>query len=196
MSNTAVTPLFPTGRRVQAWCVSNLLSRRLNRDLIPTNSGSLTDLNGRTVNFTQEQMDTLNFIDGYNVRLDRRCVANASTTPINSIPYYFSFITPLSSANYRVFAQVRHSPTRCLWQGYTFMPWNTVSVLNADPYKKTRYGFFIDAKFWAGHVVNFISMTGQGAPLGTGQNSEWLGAAYEDRSDNTYRTTLINLVVI
>jgi hypothetical protein len=143
-------------------------------------------------------MDTLNFIDGYNVRLDRRCVVN--TNPFvsgSAIPYYFSFITPLSSANYRVFAQVRHSPTRCLWEGFSFMPWNTVAVLNAGPYKKTRNGFFIDARFWGGRIAGFTSMRPSTAPLGTGHGGfDYFGAASTPNDANTYRTTLINLVVI
>jgi hypothetical protein len=83
------------------------------------------------------------------------------------------------------------------------MPWNTVGVLNADPYKKTRNGFFIDARFWGGRIAgsagqnDIIAMAPSSAPLGTGHGSfDFLGAASTPNDSNTYRTTLINLVVI
>jgi len=199
MSNTAVTPLFPTGRRVQAWCVSNLVSRRLTTDTIGTNSGT-PNLRGTPVNLTQEQMDTLNFIDGYNVRLDKRCIGKFTDLVSENIPFYFTFINPLPSANYRVFLQIRHSPTRGLWRGYTFLPWFAPSIINTTKYPKTRYGFFVEALYMSSRGAgDWNPLSPQGHPLGTGIVS-WLGAALEGGSpgndNNTHRTSLVNLVVI
>jgi len=204
MSNTAVTPLFPTGRRVQAWCVSNLLSRRLTADTISTNSGT-PNLRGTPVNLTQEQMDTLNFIDGYNVRLDKRCIGNFTNSASENIPFYFTFINPLPSANYRVFLQIRHSPTRGLWRGYTFLPWFAPSIINTTKYPKTQYGFFVEALYMSSRGqsfsgVSWTPLSPQGHPLGTGTVAPWLGAALEGAAPgndtNTHRTSLVNLVVI
>jgi hypothetical protein len=126
MSNAVVTPLFPTGSRVRAWCVSSLSRRQTSTSI--------------AFNFVgQAQCDQFNFIDGYNLRLSG--IFNPSTDRI-----YFQFVTPLSDASYRVFIQPRMNPTNESTVDIfssTLEQFRMCHVLNTPAFPKTRNGFWI-----------------------------------------------------
>lgn len=131
MSNTAVTPLFPVGRRVQAWCVTQLRYKQQPTDPNPT---------------TQTMFDAVNFIDGYNLRLDFQSV----TTPSVFIPFKFSFLNPLSSKNYRVFAHVLHkTDTYPIGSSgnESIFPYRSPMVYDVPRFPKTKQGFWMGFTF-------------------------------------------------
>ena len=125
MSNAVVTPLFPTGGRVRAWCVTALARR--------------TTFTSSALNVTnQSALDDISFVDGYNLRLG---IESASLTKI-----YFKFITPMQDSAYRVFVQPRMNPvsetTLNLYLA-NLEKCRLFHVLNTSDSPKTKYGFWI-----------------------------------------------------
>jgi len=128
MANTAVTPLSPAGGRVRAWCVTKILYKLNPSDPTPT---------------TQEMFDSVNFVDGYNLRLDIESV----TQPNVFIPYKFSFITPMQSKNYRVFAQLMCNTNENMFQTasqvWGHQPYKTMVVYDVPRFPKTNRSFWL-----------------------------------------------------
>lgn len=146
MSNTAVTPLFPTGGRVRAWCVTKTLYKLNPSDPTPT---------------TQEMFDSVNFVDGYNLRLDIGSV----TQPNVFIPYKFSFITPMQSKNYQVFAQMMCNTNENMYQTvsvpFGYEPYKTMVVYDVPRFPKTNRSFWLTGLSLNGSsddtIVNLIA---------------------------------------
>jgi hypothetical protein len=125
MSNAVVTPLFPTGGRVRAWCVTALARR---------NTAGSSALNVTT----QSALDDISFVDGYNLRLG---IESAVLTKI-----YFKFITPMQDSAYRVFVQPRMNPVSentLNLNNTNLEKYRLVHVLNTSDSPKTKYGFWI-----------------------------------------------------
>jgi hypothetical protein len=126
MSNAVVTPLFPTGGRVRAWCVTSLAIRA-------TSAGTASNVS------LQEQFDALNFVDGYNLRIGAE---TASATD----RIFFKFVTPMQDSAYRVFIQPRMNPmTEDLVNSNntSLEQYRLCSVLNTSAVQKTKQGFWI-----------------------------------------------------
>lgn len=133
MSNAVVTPLFPTGGRVRAWCVTSLAIRA-------TSSSTASNVS------LQEQFDALNFVDGYNLRIGAE---TASATD----RVFFKFVTPMQDSAYRVFLQPRMNPMNEVSVNPLNPPiittltslevYRLCSVLNTSAVQKTKQGFWI-----------------------------------------------------
>jgi len=126
MSNAVVTPLFPTGGRVRAWCVTSLAIRATAGNIASNVS-------------SQDGFDTLNFVDGYNLRIGAE---TASATD----RIFFKFVTPMQDSAYRVFIQPRMNPMteESVNSNSTSLEvYRLCSVLNTSAVQKTKQGFWI-----------------------------------------------------
>lgn len=118
-------PFLAHNSTVKAWCVT-----RLTHD-------------GTTNPMTQAAFDTLNFLDGYNLRLDvqtRNAFSLSDTTAdIYTGALYFSFINPLPNNKYKVFAHTASSYKGLVNDTVPFF----AHLLNSAQYPKTTSGFWI-----------------------------------------------------
>jgi hypothetical protein len=135
MANTAVTPLSPAGGRVRAWCVTKVFYKLNASDPNPT---------------TQAIFDSVNFVDGYNLRMDFASI----TTPDTFIPYKFSFVTPMQSKNYRVFCQIMCNTNENVYatetspqQWFAYSPYKSMFVYDVPRFPKTTSGFWIGTPY-------------------------------------------------
>jgi hypothetical protein len=93
----------------------------------------------KTLNPTQDAFDAVNFIDGYNLRLDAASQTGiaATTTDVYGGALRFAFITPMSDTKYKVFVQYTA-------QGSASGPnIGYAHVLNSTTYPKTTTGFWV-----------------------------------------------------
>jgi len=132
MPNSQQIPFLAHNSTVKAWCWS----------------GVSTTL---TANPSQTLVDSANFIDGYNLRLDSvsQTGVAAGVTDVYqgsaSGPYgalRFSFVTPMTDTKYKVFAQLCQGPGS---QNATMPPY--CHVLNSSIYPKTTSGFWVRLGF-------------------------------------------------
>lgn len=120
MPNSPQLAFLAHNSTVKAWCWT----------------GNSTTL---TANPTQDAFDAVNFIDGYNLRLDTvsQTGVAAGVSDVNSGALRFAFITPMSDTKYKVFVQ--HSV-----QGGAFgADIGYAHVLNSSVYPKTTTGFWV-----------------------------------------------------
>jgi len=127
MANSTPLPFIAHNSTVKAWCVTRLLH------------------NSSILEMTQSAFDTLNFLDGYNLRLDvitRNGFDVSNTSPILSDgAIRFSFINPLPDNRYKVFLSIA-SNYQSVSKETTQM---TVELLNSSLYPKTTTGFWVRA---------------------------------------------------
>lgn len=125
MTRSAASPFFHTTPR--AWCV-------VSNHLV---SGTAT----------RAAFDERNFIDGYNLYIDKDS-QNYTTTNVNFTgAMKFSFVTPMPNNKYRIFVNSYRTGTGTL----PFM----CHALNSAQYPKTRESFWIRQGYWlTGSGVN------------------------------------------
>ena len=141
MANSPVLPFFAHNNTVKAWCATRL-----------THDGTLSAM-------TQAAFDTLNFLDGYNLRLDvatrnSYSVATAQNDLYNGA-IYFSFINPLPNNKYKVFAHVGSCYTNGLPDARIML----CHCLNSSEYPKTTSGFWMrcSAPYAVAGITNQMS---------------------------------------
>ena len=120
MANSQQLPFFAHNGTVKAWCFT----------------GNSTT---KTLNPHQNTFDAVNFVDGYNLRLDTVSQTGiaATTTDVTTGALRFAFITPMSDTKYKVF--VHHSV-----QGGAYgADIGYAHVLNSSVYPKTTTGFWV-----------------------------------------------------
>ena len=120
MPNSPQIAFLAHNSTVKAWCWT----------------GNSTTL---TANPTQNTVDDVNFIDGYNLRLDAvsQTGVAAGTADVSTGALRFAFITPLPDTKYKVFVQ--HSV-----DGHAFgVNVGYAHVLNSSVYPKTTTGFWV-----------------------------------------------------
>jgi hypothetical protein len=86
-------------------------------------------------NANQTEFDSVNFIDGYNLRLDVESQLNVTTPNVYTGALKFSFITPMIDSGYKVFLQ-----TYAL-DNYTYPTY--CHVINSTEYPKTANSFWV-----------------------------------------------------
>jgi hypothetical protein len=105
----------------------------------------------KTLNPTQDAVDAVNFIDGYNLRLDAvsQTGVGAGITDVYggfaTGPYgalRFAFITPMPDTKYKVFVQFGQNLGT---QSFVVPPYS--HVLNSSVYPKTTTGFWVRLGF-------------------------------------------------
>ncbi len=144
-SSAIVVPFLAHNRSVKAWCFTS-----------NHKDGSTT---------TQASFDTRNFIDGYNLRLD------AATQTANQYvgALKFSFITPMTDTNYKVFVSVYGNASPLYPQ--------MAHALNSSVYPKTVNSFWVR--------VGFLASVGTGAPVASGRtNNQVTNIALWDNSNS------------
>lgn len=104
MSNNVATPAMQTGKIVSAWCNTGYHQFSPN---------------------TQTVCDSVNFIDGYNLYLDK----DSSTLPALK----FSFVTPLTVRKYQVHIEVASNDNSIFF----------CHVLDTPQYPKTNNSFWV-----------------------------------------------------
>ena len=115
MPNSQTLPLFGHGSTIKAWCVT-------------TNHGG-----GASTIHTGPAFDDMNFVDGYNLRLDRGTITNDGTVngtvQTGSPVYYsgalkFSFVNPMRNDRYMVFVKdtVLPPPVHSEWVNSRRLP--------------------------------------------------------------------------
>jgi hypothetical protein len=115
MANSPQLPFFAHNNTVKAWCFTGRSTTK-------------------TLNPSQSLVDAVNFIDGYNLRLDAVSQAGiaATTTDVYTGALRFAFITPMSDTKYKVFVQ--HITN-------SLVPYS--HCLNSSVYPKTTTGFWV-----------------------------------------------------
>lgn len=149
MPTSHTIPVFAHNSTVRAWCV--------------------TTNHTRPQAMTQNEFDNLNFLDGYNLRLDVATQNNPITGALDtgSNLYYtgalkFSFITPMDSPQYKVFVSAYgYGPASAGTPGVGKYP-QLAHVLNSTVYPKTRESFWVRVGF-------FPSVAGSARPAGSGR---------------------------
>ena len=149
MANSPQLPFFAHNGTVKAWCFT----------------GNSTT---KTLNPHQNTFDAVNFIDGYNLRLDTVSQTGiaATTTDVSPGALRFSFIRPLPDTKYKVFVQ--HSV-----DGHGFAAnVGYAHVLNSSVYPKTTTGFWVRC----GISVDDPARTNQIVPytFGPGSVARWI----------------------
>ena len=149
MANSPQLPFFAHNNTVKACCFT----------------GNSTT---KTLNPHQNTFDAVNFIDGYNLRLDAVSQTGiaATTTDVSTGALRFSFIRPLLDTKYKVFVQ--HSVDGHAYGanvGYAH-------VLNSSVYPKTTTGFWVRC----GIPIDAPTNTNQVFPytFGPGSVARWI----------------------
>ena len=132
MSNNVATPAMQTGKIVSAWCNTGYHQFSPN---------------------TQTVCDSVNFIDGYNLYLDK----DSSTLPALK----FSFVTPLTVRKYQVHIQGNSSSNS---DKFFF------HVLDTPQYPKTNNSFWVRVGTMGTSTPYSISATTQLLPSTTIRN--------------------------
>lgn len=117
-------PFLAHNSTVKAWCVTHLKH------------------DGTTNSMTQADFDTLNFLDGYNLRLDvgtRNNFTLASTLSLFDGAVYFSFLTPMPHKKYKVFAKFGSAYSNTIENTLPHFSY----VLDSSSYPKTTDGFWL-----------------------------------------------------
>lgn len=96
---------------------------------------------------TQEAFDAVNFIDGYNIRLDIETqltggigIAATNNALVESGALKFSFITPMRDNKYKVFLQMYRDGTVST-SGFAHTSFS--HVLNSEKFPKTNQSFWV-----------------------------------------------------
>lgn len=152
MPTSHTIPVFAHNSTVKAWCVT-------------TNHTSSQAL-------TQNEFNELNFLDGYNLRLDVATQNNPITGVLDTNPnlYYtgalkFSFVTPMDSPQYKVFVSVYgYGPGGSGSLGVGKFP-QLAHVLNSSVYPKTQESFWVRLGF-------FSNANGSPRPTGSGRSHD------------------------
>lgn len=150
MPTSNVIPVFAHNSTAKAWCV--------------------TSNHTKAVAMTQREFDDMNFIDGYNLRLDVATQNNPITGVLDVNPnlYYtgalkFSFIKPMTSPDYKVFVcAYGYGPGGGGSLGLDKFP-QLAHVLNSSVYPKTNESFWIRLGF-------FANANGSPRPTGSGRS--------------------------
>lgn len=149
MPNTPLLPIFAFGSTVKAWCVT-------------TNHTVASQMTG-------PQFDDTNFVDGYNLRLDRATQNNPTTGAFSSAAtdlYYtgalkFSFVNPLRDNKYKIFVNVYgYGPGTSGSLGVGRFP-QVAHALNSSLYPKTQESFWIRVG-WFANAASAARPTGSG----------------------------------
>lgn len=134
MANSPQLPFFAHNSTVKAWCWT----------------GNSTT---KTLNPSQNAFDAVNFIDGYNLRLDTvsQAAIAATTTDVYTGALRFAFITPMVDTKYKIFVQ--YSATG----GSNTVPY--AHCLNSSTYPKTTTGFWVRCGLPVTATNTLINMT-------------------------------------
>jgi hypothetical protein len=125
MANTPILPFFGHNNTVKAWCLTGNFA-----------------VTGST---TQTIFDSVNFVDGYNLRLD--VATNTGAASVNAGALKFSFINSMPNTKYKVFVQ-------CYGNNSPVYP-QFAHVLNSAAYPKTRDSFYVRVGFFQSPTTRF-----------------------------------------